>query len=180
MAPQPALQANGSLCTWAQGVQAQHSHLSVILHASNPCMISSLWETGNSPSLSLLQAPLVLRIHPKPDFKVGALLKAQNGAAEASEGEIVVMYGSRDGAVTFLSPRPHPQRKNSLRSFLGTPSPLPTPSDSKNKTRIQKERASPRKRKRRKEKGERKFREGGVLGDFQNNLHSLRCFCLKK
>lgn len=124
VAPQPAPQANGSLCTWAQGVQAQHSHLLVILHASNPCMVSSLWETGNSPSLPLLQAPLVLRIHPKPDFKVGALLKAQNGAVEASEGEIVV-YGSRDGVVTFPSPRPHPQRKTHSIPFWEPQVPSP-------------------------------------------------------
>lgn len=36
-----------------------------------------------------------------------------------------------------------------------------------------------RKRKKRKEKGERKEREG-CLEIFQNNLHSLQRFCLKK
>lgn len=54
---------------------------------------------------------------------------------------------------------------------------MATSKETKTKKRPRKERIGKRKRKRER-KGEK--REGEALGDFQNNLRSLRCFLFKK
>lgn len=80
--------------------------------------------------------------------------------------------GSYDGSLPRL-----PQ----LDSLPGTTCSLPSYSDSKCRRGTSKEtKTKKRPRKKEKKKREREEREGEVLGGFQNNLHSLRCFLFKK
>lgn len=154
-------------------------------------MIKFLGHIGTLTSPSSHPDALTPRMNPNACFQSKILpaggTKRGRGCLwkrNLKEGQLI--QGSRDRDLWMFS-LPAPTSKGHLDSRPGTKCSLPsyydyksimaTSKETKTKKRPRKERIGKRKRKRER-KGEK--REGEALGDFQNNLRSLRCFLFKK